>query len=276
MATTVEKFVSACQEIVDAKPAYVKNKSNLKECDCIGMDKYAFRKCGVSFSSTGSNYTVRKQVDNLRYIRNVGDLAVGDVVFKSREPGEQYYDLPKHYQVGGADYNGDLRDYYHIGTVKSVSPLRIMHMTDPTAKEDDSLGKWSYASEWKPEYVHRDEPVPEPEPEPVPEPEPILPDTAIVWADNGKPVNLRKRPSRAAALVERVPCYESVNILEEGPDWCYVKWGNKVGYMMTEFLILPDETICTVIVRHLTSEQAKALAAMYPDSEVIEEGDSHG
>lgn len=275
MATSVDEYLAGCQEIVDAKPKYVKGKSNLKECDCIGMDKYAFWKCGVSFSSGGTNYTIRKQVYDIRPIVGTSDLQIGEVVFKAWKPGDKYYDLPERYQKGGTDYNGDLNDYYHIGTVQSVYPLRIAHMTDPTAKVDTSLGKWGYAAKWNPEYVQytapEPEPEPTPEPEPEPEPEPILPDTAVVWSDNGKPVNLRKRPSRAAALVDRVPCGDSVEILEKGGEWCHVKWKNKVGYMMTEFLILPDEVLYTVLIPHLTHEQAEALCDMYPGADVIEE-----
>ena len=66
-------------------------------------------------------------------------------MFKKRAPGDAYYDLPPRYQNGGADYNGDLNDYYHIGTVYSVNPLKIIHMTDPSAKVDDKIGKWSCA-----------------------------------------------------------------------------------------------------------------------------------
>ena len=270
MATSVAEYVSACMELVEAKPKYAKNKSNLQECDCIGMDKYAFRKCGVSFSSSGVNYTARKHVDNLMKIKSPDDLTVGDVVLKAREPGHEYYDLPERYKPGGKDYNGDLMDYYHIGTVKSVRPLEIIHMTDPTSKIDTSLCNWAYVARWKDNLVMYDDPVPDPEPEPEPEPI-ILPDTAVVWADNGKPVNLRKRPSKAAALVDRVPVNSSVEILEKAEDWCHVKWKNKVGYIMTEYLIFPDMVLFAVYIPHLEKEQAEALVSMYPGAEMIEE-----
>lgn len=272
MATTVEKYLSGCQRVVDATPKYVNGASDLDECDCIGMDKYSFRENGVKFSSTGTNYTLRHQVEDIRPIVGTSDLEVGEVVFKFRKPGEKGYKLPEKYQKGGSDYNGDLNDYYHIGTVMSVYPLRIAHMTTPTAKVDTTIGKWGYAAKWLPQYIKTYKPTPEPEPIPEPTPEPIpTPETAIVWAENGKPVNMRKRPSRAAALVDKIPCGENVTLIAPNADWCLVQWKNKTGYMMTEFLILPEEILYTVSIPHLTYEQAQALKDAYPGAQEYEE-----
>ena len=80
MPTTVDKYLQGCQQIVDAKPKYKLGASDLKECDCIGMDKYAFRQAGVSLATSGTNYSARKQVKNLRPLVGTGDLSVGDIV----------------------------------------------------------------------------------------------------------------------------------------------------------------------------------------------------
>lgn len=276
MATTVSRYVSKCQEVVDAKPAYKNGASSLTECDCIGMDKYAFRECGVSFSTSGTNYTIRNQVEDIHNINGTSDLTIGDVVFKYRKPGDSGYDLPAKYQKGGAQYNGDLNDYYHIGTVKSVYPLRIIHMTTPTAKTDTKIGKWAVAAKWQAKYIkdggQASEPTPEPDPEPTPEPTPTPdPEKAVVWSENGKPVNLRARPSRAAALVERIKVGETVEVVMEGEEWCLITWRGKTGYMMTEFLIMPDAVLYTVEIPHLTSEQVQALKDMYPGAVEKEE-----
>lgn len=275
MPTTVDKYLEGCQKIVDAKPKYKLGASDLNECDCIGMDKYAFRQAGVSLATSGTNYSARKQVKNLRPLVGTGDLSVGDVVFKANPPGSPKNELPARYKQGGKDYNGDLNDYYHIGTVGSVYPLKILHMTSPTSKIDTSIKNWGYVAEWKENYIRPEiKPEPEPEPEPTPEPEPEptpTPDTAVVWSENGKPVNLRKRPSRAAALVDRVPCGDTVTLIAPDAEWCLVQWKNKTGYMMTEFLIMPEETLYMVEIPHLTYDQAEALKAMYPGAEAFEE-----
>lgn len=272
MATTVAKYVAKCDEIVKAQPAYKNGASSLTECDCIGMDKYSFRENGVSFSTSGTNYSLRKQVEDIHEVKSASDLAVGDVVFKYRKPGDAGYDLPARYKQGGKDYNGDLNDYYHIGTVKSVSPLQIIHMTTPTAKTDTKIGKWAVAAKWKAQFVKYGEATPTPKPEPEPEPEqPQAKDTAVVWSANGNPVNLRKRPSKAAALVERVKCGETVTVDMFGQEWCLITWRGKTGYMMTEFLLMPETVLYTVEIHHLTHEQAEALKATYPGVNVTEE-----
>ena len=268
MATTVNKYLEKCQMVVDAKPAYKKGASSLTECDCIGMDKYAFRECDVKFSTSGTNYTARNQVDNLRPVSSASELNVGDIVFKAKSPDENGYNLPAKYYPGGSEYNGDLLDYYHIGTVKSVSPLQIIHITSPTAKTDTKLGKWGYAAEWKKEYISNS-PVPEPEPGPEPQPDPE-PKTAIVYAPTGNTVNMRSSPKTTSPLVERVPIGETVVILQFGDEWCRVQWKWFKGYMQTRFLIFNEipAPIYTVTISGLTKEQAEILCSEYPNTEL--------
>lgn len=271
MATTIAKYVDGCMKIVEAKPAYVHGGSDLKECDCIGMSKYSFRINKVTFSTSGTNYSYRNQIDNARAISSASDLHVGDVVFKAYEPGQSGWDLPAKYQEGGSQYNGDLRDYCHIGTVKSVSPLQIIHMTSPTAKTDTKIGKWRFAGNWKKEYIS-DTPDPGPEP---PEPEPPEPEQKIkrVWAESGTTVNMRKKPSKSAALVERVPIGSLVEVKKEQDGWSYISYQDQqravwYGWMMDEFLVdvdppAPGPDLYTVFIPYMTKDQAQALVDHY-------------
>jgi len=80
----------------------------------------------------------------VKKIGKIGELKTGDIVFKAYDPGDSGYDLPDRYKPGGAYYDGDLNDYYHVGVVTSVSPFQITHMTTPTVKVDTKLGKWGY------------------------------------------------------------------------------------------------------------------------------------
>ncbi|MBQ1776829.1 MAG: C40 family peptidase [Acidaminococcaceae bacterium] len=233
MSTTREKFVERCYDIVKAKPKYELGASNLRTCDCIGMVKYGLRQNGVTLQTTGTNWTIRNQVDNVRRISGVSSLKFGDVVFKAREPGESGYNLPSKYRQGGSAYNGDLRDYCHIGVVKSVSPLKIIHMTSPTAKTDTDIGKWKFAAELKKQYIS-DNPDPTPEPEPAPTP---TTDKAVVVADSGRYVKMRANPSTSCRLYDEVPIGAVVKIVCHGYDWTQVSYGKRTGwYMMTKFL----------------------------------------
>ena len=237
MATTRKAFVEGCDEIVRAKPKYRLGCSDLEECDCIGMDKYSFRKNKVPFSTTGTNWTFRNQVKDKREIHSASDLRYGDVVFKMRKPSETGYNLPSKYKPGGSGFNGDLNDYSHIGTVKSVDPLRIIHMTSPTAKTDTKIGNWKWAAAWKEEYIRDDGSEPAPV-VPTPEPEQNK-DTATVYAESGRWVKMRKEPSTKCRVYDDIPIGATVKIDEFGYEWTKISYGKRKGwYMMTKFLIV--------------------------------------
>ena len=229
MPTTKERFVSACDDIVKAKPVYELGCSSLSKCDCIGMIKYGLRKNGVTLSTSGTNWTFRNQVHDVRDV-STKTLEFGDVVFKCRSPNDEGYNLPSKYKRGGSAYNGDLNDYCHIGVVKSVSPLQIIHMTSPTAKTDTKIGKWKKACRLNSQYI--DGPPVDPSPEPPP-----YTDTATVTAPSGLWVKMRKEPSTKCRLWENVPVGATVTVVTNGYEWTKINYGRYKGwYMMTKFL----------------------------------------
>jgi hypothetical protein len=205
------------------------------------MPKYSLRVNGVTLSTTGTNWTFRNQVDNKRKITGVSVLKFGDVVFKSRAPGDEGYNLPSKYRKGGTAYNGDLNDYCHVGVVKSVSPLRIIHMTSPTAKTDTTIGKWKWAADLKKQYIDdtvtpTPAPTPKPAPDPQPEPAPYT-DEAVVIANSGRWVKMRKEPSTKCSMYDEVPVGARVKIVAHGYEWTRITYGSRKGwYMMTKFL----------------------------------------
>ena len=275
MATTRDKFVNKCEDIVVAKPVYKNGASSTSECDCIGMVKYGLRQNGVNFSTSGTNYSFRHHVDNIRSIHSASDLKFGDVVFKAYEPGQSGWDLPAKYQQGGSEYNGDLNDYYHIGVVKSVNPLEIIHMTSPTAKRDNKIGTWGYVASLKSQYIE-DSPSPEP---PGPEPTPPTPEPgqqATVYAENGKPVKMRAKPSTNCGLYDELTVGTLVDVVTIRSDgWTQVNHGVRKGwYIMSKFLIYGDEdggddplyNSVSVLIEGLTMEQAEQLQQQYPQA----------
>lgn len=62
-----------------------------------------------------------------------------------------------------------------------------------------------------------------------------------VWAENGKPVNLRRKPSTSAALVDQITVGAEVTVLEYGDEWCKIETCGKTGYMMTKFIKLDED-----------------------------------
>ena len=113
--------------------------------------------------------------------------------------------------------------------------------------------------------------------EPQPEPEPTPGITAIVGnvpAGNRQDVNLREKASTNGALIDRVPCGETVEILKYGDKWSKVRWEKQTGYMMSKFLLFDEEEYetYTVILTGITKDEAAAFKKVYPDAEIRKEG----
>lgn len=242
MCTTTE-FMNGVDYITRRKPKYLLGHSGLDGyCDCIGLPIGAAKKAGTTVGGIhGCNYVARRKlIDGVHAIKSVSELQYGDLVFKARNPGEAKYDLPARYKKGKSYYNGDLRDYYHVGVVTSTNPLTITHMTSPTIKVDTSLGKWAYRGRLA---CVADDPIIEPVLDsPI---APIVPidgdpytvGDAIVIAGSGKTVNLRAKASTSGRIIRRVPIGNHVTITKDGNGtWAKVKYGSLTGYMMTKFL----------------------------------------
>lgn len=81
-----------------------------------------------------------------------------------------------------------------------------------------------------------------PEPGPGPEPEPPEPATTmIVWADNGKPVKMRAKPSTSCGLYDEVPCGAVVEVVKYGEEWSTVNYGARSGWYIMSCFLLDEE-----------------------------------
>ncbi len=143
---SLERFLSEVEKIASLRPSYRSGGSGADgSCDCIGLVIGAIRRAGGAWPGLhGSNYAARSETGGFACIDGARSLRIGELVYKVRELGEAGYALPDKYRKGGKSYSGDLRDYYHVGIVESVSPLRIRHMSSPGILTDTSLGKWKY------------------------------------------------------------------------------------------------------------------------------------
>lgn len=140
----------------------------------------------------------------------------------ARETG---YALPERYAK-----DPDRSDYYHVGVVRSVSPLRIVHCTSPGGVVvDGKLGKWTYhgalsliggaVDTGEEETVMR---------------------TAVVTAASGSTVNLRRSPG--GTLVDRIPVGTVVEVVAtNGAQWAYVSVGGENGWMDMSFLRMQED-----------------------------------
>ena len=142
-------------------------------------------------------------------------------------------------------------NFTHIGTVTQVNPIRITHMTSPTAKIDSSIKGWSHFDTlpWVKQAEEEEFPAV----------------WATVCAESGKTVKMRAKPSTLCRTYWDVPIGSEVVLTEPGDTWSGIIWNGRSGYMMTKFLqIGTDLPIYGVIINTgLTKAQAEELVRMY-------------
>ena len=263
---TAEAYVDGVEEIYIEQPDYESGHDGSDHlCDCIGMCRGGLERAGQTnvTNMRGTNQAARKTIRDLRQISSTDGLRVGDVVLKVRDKDDKSMPLPDRYRKGGADYDpvwGET-NFTHIGTVTSLSPFTITHMTTPHPKKDKSLKGWTYAGSL-PWVQYGEEPGPGPDPVPDPDPGTRF---GIVWSENGRPVNMRRGPNIGAALVDRVPVGETVEIIGDRDDWDHINWDWKSGWMMERFIQEEKpEADYEVVIPNLTRAQAEASVAEYP------------
>ena len=225
-------------------------------CDCIGMGRGALKRKGVEDvrGMNGTNYAARHTILDLQKIKKEDQLRKGDAVFKIRDKDDKNMLLPDQYRKGGNDYSQKWGEtnFTHYGTVTQVNPLRITHMTSPTAKIDTSLGNWKYFGRLP--WVDYDS---EPEKE-------LVAGWATVWAEKGSTVKMRTKPSTLCRLYWEVPVGAQVVLMSKGDTWSEIIYAGQSGYMMTKFLRDGEQVpLYTVTIKGLTKEQAEELARTY-------------
>lgn len=234
----VQDFLREVEAIQNERPQYREGHDGSDGyCDCIGLVIGAMRRNGLEWDGThGTNWTARNAISGLMRVFDPLDLGVGDLVFKAKAPGADGYDLPGTYAR-----DPDPLDYYHVGVVMSIDPLRITHCTTTgpfssnSVIDDDKLGHWTYKGQLVyMDYLVDDEPMTDH----ITETRPVQ--TATVYAQNGKPVNLRKKPEKGADLVDRINVGEVVKVNSKSGEWAQVTHGKRTGYMMTQFLTFED------------------------------------
>ena len=250
-----ESFIRGLYSIYEEQPKYrTGGDGSDGTCDCIGMGRGALKREGVEnvTGMNGTNYAARHTILDLQRLKKKEQLKVGDVVLKTRDKDDKDMRLPDQYRKGGNDYSQKWGEtnFTHIGYVVSVNPLRIMHMTSPTAKIDTSLGNWKYFGRlpWV-DYEEEDK---------------LVIDWATVWAEKGSTVKMRAKPSTMCRLYWEVPVGAQVVLMNKEETWSEIIYAGQSGYMMTKFLREGEAIpLYSVIIKNITKEQAEELARTY-------------
>lgn len=183
------------------------------------------------------------------------DLEPGWLVFKALGPMDAGYDLPDKYRPGGAEYTGDVMDYYHVGVVTGVEPLAITHCTKGGGVDgvtvDTRQGEWRYAGPCALVTYAADTDSPEGGDTSM---ETRL---AVVVSEDGNPVKLRSTPSTDKPYLAKVPVGTAVEVSRTRRAGAGTAFTGQVGYMMTKFLRLRVRRMCRKADR--TSHRARRL-----------------
>ena len=247
------KYVEGVNSIYVEQPAYeLGHDGSDGKCDCIGMCRGGLEREGVTdvTNMRGTNQAARKTIKNLQKIQKADQLRLGDVVLKTRDKDDASMPLPDSYRKGGSNYDEKVGEinFTHIGTVTKVNPLEITHMTSPTAKKDTKLTGWSYFGQlpWVSEGEEAEDPTAV---------------WATVWAESGKTVKMRAKPSTLCRLYWDVPIGSQVILMDPGETWSQIIWAGRSGYMMTKFIRFSMRY--KVIINDLSKEVAESIIAKY-------------
>lgn len=184
--------------------------------DCSGAVVRACLKYGYRIYH-GSNRIAREYVEKLL---PPSEARPGMVAFKSRKPGEKYYDLRDEYKPGHSHYNGDLNDYYHIGCVDDNPAYVINAQSTQTGVVRSKLSNGWTAVGWL-KFMEGDK-------------TPMDAQTMVVTTDK---VNLRAAPDKDSQRIEWLNKGDVVTVkLAYDNGWDFVAHETKQGYVMARFL----------------------------------------
>lgn len=194
-------------------------------CDCIGLIMGAMYELGhKQYDLHSTNYFARYQTLELKKA-NAKELFIGQLLFRARTNQDK---LNARYLPGGRYYTGDLLDYYHVGVVTSVDPLRIIECTeygDVTGIViSTKFGRWDYSGRLRGvDYAAQGEESEE---------EIMLYQARVVTKET--PLTLRNAPVSGKKIGE-LPRGAIVDVMSTG-DWPRVKYGDMLGYASAQYL----------------------------------------
>lgn len=203
---------------------YTAGASETGNVDCSGAFVWSFRQHGQSIYH-GSNRIARTEVIELVPI---SAAKPGMAVFKCRNPSDARYALPSGYKQGGKYYNGDLRDFYHIGLMGEDGKV-LNAQSSATGFVASPIKSWTCAGQLKKVDYKEEKQVEDSYTAGVSY-------VGRVYATSGRTVNLRAEPSKSAKVLEKVKIGTTVNVIGTADGWLHVETETNQGYMMEEFV----------------------------------------
>ena len=240
------------------------------EMDCQAFVEKCLSDCGMNKDLPGSNAWYRLVHENgwtgspEECVKEYGKVPSGAFLFIVEHDGKE----PDKYKpdgLGNASHIGLCTGSQGEGAIHSSSSRGCVAESKFAGKTIKN-GGWNTVGLWDNVDYGLE---PSPEPEPTPEPE-----YAVVYAENGKPVKMRAKPSTNCELYWKIPVGEVVTVLADQGEWTQIRWDGITGYMMTKFLMFDsgeEDRTYAVTICGLTQAEATAIAKQYPGAEITEE-----
>lgn len=224
---SVNALISLFQTMYKERWDYVWGKAEKGCVDCAGAFTYAFSKLGGKIAH-GSNTIER------RYTRGgllpIGFAEPGMAAFKAKSPGESGYNLPDKFLPGGASYNCDLTDYYHIGLVDEDVRYVLNAKGEKYGFCRDRLttqNGWDFVAYLKDVDYGSEEKGDD---------KAMKATVVLPVGASGTTVNMRDSASKSAKLITRVPVGTVVDVTQDQGDWCEIYYDGQSGWMMSNYL----------------------------------------
>lgn len=219
-------------------------------CDCIGLIMGAMYEGGQKkYDLHSTNYFARFQTLEMKKA-NEKELFLGQLLYRARTNQDK---LNTRYLPDGHYYNGDLLDYYHVGVVTSVKPLRIIECTeygDVTGIViNDRFKGWHYGGKLRGVLYENTDMggiyVPEEETAMA------LYEARVITQED--PLTLRATPD--GRKIGSIPKGETVEVLTEG-EWPRVRYGEALGHVSGKYLEKIEADYSALTVRTILTDSA--------------------
>ena len=207
------------------------------EMDCQAFVERCLRDCGITINLAGSNTWYRRMTwtgTPEECKKQFGHIPVGAFLFIVEHDGKE----PVKYRgdgIGNASHIG-IYTSQGKGAIHSSASRGCVVESRFTGKS--IRGGWNRVGLWKGVMYDVDILAKGEKEEGV-----VTMQTAIVSGGDGKyPVHMRVGPGRDYVIETDIPQNSEVELIEDGPKWCKVKFESLVGFVMTEFVHKTDGT----------------------------------
>jgi len=240
---SVSAFVERVEKTASRKLTYrTGGMGSDGTCDCIGLIMGAMVELGhKKYDMHSTNYFARYQTLELK-AASIRELFVGQLLYRARATQDK---LHARYLPGGRYFTGDTLDYYHVGVVTSIKPLKIIECTEYGGVSGivirEEFKNWNFGGKLRGVlYEYEDEAGKAVETMISAEMKENALYRAVVSTQEGA-LNVRERP-KTGTILGRISKGKEVEVLADNADgWLKIRSDELIGYASEEYLTRIEE-----------------------------------